>query len=105
MKKFSQLLAFTLFGVVLSGCSTDSTTSSGGSGLDASKCLTRSIKTVYTNECDYDINAIILQGGAQPFLIEANSSKTRSASGNSFGACRAPSMPILSPDAGSFSCS
>lgn len=92
----------------LAGCSSDATTSEGGGGgasADASFCVERTLRTVYTNECEFDVNVIIFEPGAQPFEVNANSAKTQPESGNSFGACRAPSVPILNASSSGFTCS
>jgi len=87
-------------------CSSDGTSSTGGGmGQDASSCVERTLRTVYSNDCDFDVYAIILDVGEEPFRINANRAVTRSETGNSFGACRAPSMPVLSADASTFTCS
>jgi len=106
MHKYAVVFLGILF---LSGCGSDGTPSSssggGASGADASKCVTRSLKAVYVNECDYAVNVIIFEAGATPFRINADSAKSQSSSGNSFGACRAPSMPVLNSDSSGFTCS
>lgn len=91
---------------ITAGCGSDASTSDGGgSSADASFCVTRSLRTVYTNDCEFDVNVIIFEVGAQPFEINANSAKSQPESGNSFGACRAPSVPILNASSSGFSCS
>ena len=105
MKKIYQIASIGLATALVSGCGSDGTVSTGGAGMDASNCVTRTIKTVYANDCDFDVNAIILEAGATAFEIHANRAVTKKASGNSFGACRAPSQPVLNGDASSFTCS
>jgi len=90
----------------LSACGSDGTSSSGGGmGMDASSCVTRTLRTVYSNDCEFDVNVILLEPGAEPFRVNANRGVTRSASGNPFGACREPSVPILNADSSQFTCS
>ena len=93
--------------IALSACGSDGTSSDGGgnSGEDVSFCVTRTLRTVYTNDCEFDVNVIVFEIGAQPFKINANRPVTRSASGNSFGACRVPSVPMLNASASGFTCS
>ena len=106
MKAVTKIISVAIATMLLSACSSDGTSSSGGDVTkDASSCVARTLRTLYTNECEFDINAIILEPGANFFRINANRAETRSESGNSFGACRVPSEPILSADSASFICS
>ena len=93
MGKLAKTLSVGLLTALVAGCnSSDGTTSEGGgSSADASFCVTRTLRTVYANDCEFDVNVIVFEPGAQPFEVNANSAKTQSESVNSFGACRAPS--------------
>ncbi len=104
MEGLYKVAAITTVVAVLSGCGSDGTSTNAG-GLDASSCVTRTLKTVYTNDCEFAVNAILFETGATPFKINENSAKTQSSSGNSFGACRFPSVPVLNADSSNFSCS
>ena len=106
MDNISKTLTVGLLIAGLAGCNSDATTSEGGgASADVSFCVERSLRTIYTNECDFDVNVIIFEIGAQPFEVNANSAKTQPESGNSFGACRVPSVPILNASSSGFTCS
>ena len=106
MDNYIKSLTAALLIAMVAGCGSDATTSEGGgSSMDASFCVERTLRTVYTNDCEFDVNVIIFEIGAQPFEVNANSAKTQPESGNSFGACRAPSVPILNASSSGFTCS
>ncbi|MBX2869475.1 MAG: hypothetical protein KTR18_12410 [Acidiferrobacterales bacterium] len=106
MESLRKLLLVGAISLGLSACGSDGTSSSGGgTDKDASSCVTRTLKTVYTNDCEFDVNVILLEDGATFFRVNANRATTRSVSGNPFGACRAPSEPILNADSSQFTCS
>lgn len=104
MENMYKFTAIGLVVAVMSGCGSDGTSTNAG-GMDASSCVTRTLKTIYTNDCEFAVNAILFEPGASPFKINENSAKTQAASGNSFGACRFPSVPVLNSDSSNFSCS
>ena len=95
------LLTVSLF---LSACSSSSS-SSGGSGEDARDCVKRTLNTVYTNTCEFEVNVLVLKKGEKVFDIGSDDVTTRSASSTAFGACRAPSIPVPSGDFSSYACS
>lgn len=101
LTKLSSLFAIAL---ALSSCESGSSSSSGGSAVDAKECIKRTLATVYINECDYDVNVIILKKGEKHFKVKADDASTRSASDEDFGACKAPSIPVLSSDSKSYVC-
>lgn len=106
MTKTASILIVFLLAIGLSACGSDGTSSTGGGAdKDASSCVTRTLRTIYTNDCEFDVNVILLETGATFFRVNANRGVTRSASGNPFGACRAPSEPILNADSSQFTCS
>ncbi len=106
MEDLGKILMVGAITLGLSACGSDGTSSTGGGAdKDASSCVTRTLRTVYTNDCEFDVNVILLKEGATFFKVNANRSVTRSASGNNFGACRVPSEPILNADSSQFTCS
>lgn len=104
MTRLTGSILFVSVAAALAGCS-DATTSSGGGGEDASDCITRSLNTIYTNECKYDVNVIILKAGEKAFTVRAENASTRSSTGAGFGSCRTPSIPILNASNDGYSCS
>lgn len=94
-----------LLACMLSACDSGGTSSSGGDPNEATSCVTRSLKTVYVNECEYDVNVILLEKGERHFRVKSDDASTRSVSNRKFGACRVPSIPILNSDADGFRCS
>ena len=89
---------------LISACSSSSS-SSGGSGEDARDCVKRSLNTVYTNTCEFDVNVLVLKKDEKVFKIDSDDASTRSASSTPFGACRAPSEPVPKSDFSSYTCS
>ena len=106
MKTLNPGLLITLLTTVvfLNACSSSSS-SSGGSGEDARDCVKRTLNTVYTNTCEFDVNVLILKKGETVFKIDSDDATTRSASSTAFGACRAPSEPVANSDFSSYTCS
>ncbi len=98
-------LSFLSLSLSLSACSDSGTSSGGGSGEDASGCVKRTFDRIYTNTCDYDVNVILLEADATAFSIDENDAVSRSSSGASFGACRAPSIPVLNDENNGYTCS
>lgn len=90
--------------VLLSACSSSSS-SSGGSGEDARNCVKRTLNTVYTNTCEFDVNVLLLKKDEKVFKIDSDDATTRSASSTAFGACKAPSQPVPRSDFSSYTCS
>jgi len=90
--------------LILAGCS-DGTTSSGGIGEDASHCVERSLNTIYTNECSYNVNVIIFKAGEKAFTVKGDNASTRSSTRAGFGACRVPSLPVLNANNDGYDCS
>ena len=95
-----------ILALLVSACDNSSITSSGSGSSDqsASKCVTRTLSTVYTNECRFKVNVILIEAGARPFGIGANSAVTRPSSSRSFGVCEHPSTPVLTEDNRKFYC-
>ena len=107
MNTISRIIILGTLTTLLGACSSGGSSSSGsggGSNQDASRCVSRTLNEVYVNECDFDINAIVFQANAKPFLINANNASTQSSGGGSFGACRAPSVPVLNAGNTGFKC-
>ena len=101
-QKISLVLVSTSF--ILAACSSSSS-SSGGSGEDARDCVKRTLNTVYTNTCEFEVNVLLLKNGAKVFNIDKDDVTTRSASTTPFGVCRAPSVPVPTSDFSSYTCS
>ena len=93
-----------LFCTVLTACSSSSS-SSGGSGEDARDCVKRTLNTVYTNTCEFEVNVLLLKADAKVFNVGSDDAATRSASSTPFGVCRAPSVPVPTSDFSSYTCS
>jgi len=104
MDIINRIITISLLSSVLGACGSGGTSSSGGGGEDASSCVSRTFNTVYVNECNFDINVIVLEPGATSFHISANNASTQPASSSPFGACRAPSVPVLNSNNSSFTC-
>jgi len=104
LSKISLGVLVTASTIALAGCS-DGTTSSGGIGEDASNCVERSLNTIYTNECSYDVNVIIFKAGEKAFTVRSDNASTRSSTGAGFGACRVPSIPVLNSANDGYDCS
>lgn len=100
-------ISFLLFtsALFLAGCSDGTTSSGGGGGEDASDCIVRSLSTIYTNECKYDVNVIIFKAGEKAFTVRAENASTRSSTSAGFGGCRTPSIPMLNASNDGYSCS
>ena len=104
MKSIIKAFSIGVLATTVAACGSDGTSSNAGTDNDASSCVTRTLRTIYSNDCDFDVNVIVFERGAEFFLIRANRAVTKSETGNSFGACRAPSIPVLNADASNFSC-
>ena len=105
MKYLIHMILIGALTAMVSGCSSDGSSSSGGNlSQDASSCVTRTLRTVYFNDCAFDVNVIIFEVGQNFFLLRSDRSRTRSETGNSFGACRVPSEPVLNASSSGFSC-
>ena len=107
MKNIKRTIAVSLLTAFLTACGSDGASSSSGGEIskDASNCISRSLGTVYVNECAFDVNVILLKPGASSFNINANDAETGASGGSSFGACRAPSIPVPNTSYNSYSCS
>ncbi len=101
----SRVIITGLLALAVAACDSGGTSSSGGDPNEATKCVTRSLGTVYVNECEYDVHVILLEEDAKYFRVKADNASTRTISKRKFGACRVPSIPLLNSDADGFRCS
>ena len=105
MKSIGLFFVVSVFPLFLVSCGSGGSSDGAGGNKGADECVSRSGDTVYVNDCDFPINAIVIEPASKAFRIEANDSVTRPASTFRFGACRAPSAPVLNDDNKSIFCS
>lgn len=104
MTQIVRLAAAALLGATLVGCDSDGTSSGGGTNADASHCVTRTLRRIYTNECNYDVYVRLIESGSPVFKINKDNARTRSPSRVDFGACRAPAEPVLTRSGTDYIC-